>query len=151
VHESFVGAYLNEEITPARWVRANLGGRADLLSFAVDNRLETPDPAAPTSGIDGAHQFSPKASLIVTPLDVPDATLDVYLNYGHGFHPNDVRGVFALPAVSPLTRAIGEEIGARARLLRRWDVAAALWQLGLDSETVWAGDDGTTGVSDATT
>ncbi len=150
VHESFVGAYFNEEIAPARWVRTDIGGRADLLSFAVDNRLPTGDPTAAQSGVDAAHQLSPKASLIVTPLDRPGTQLDVYVNYGHGFHSNDVRGVFAQPAVTPLTRAKGEEVGARARLLEKWDLAAALWQLDLASETVWNGDDGTTGVSDPT-
>ena len=154
VHESFVGAYFNQEITPARWVRADLGGRADLLSFAVDDRLahgsQATDPTAPQSGIGAAHQLSPKASLIVTALDRPGAQLEMYGNYGHGFHSNDVRGVFAQPAVTPLARAKGEEIGARARLLERWDLAAALWQLDLASETVWNGDDGTTGVSDPT-
>jgi TonB family protein len=150
VHESFLGAYLNEEIAPARWVRADIGGRADLLSFAVDNRLPSSDPTAPQSGVDGAHQLSPKASLILTPVDRRGAQLDVYVNYGHGFHSNDVRGVFAQPAVTPLARAKGEEIGARARLFGRWDLAAALWQLDLASETVWNGDDGTTGVSDPT-
>jgi len=151
VHESFAGAYFNEEIVPAPWLRASLGGRADLLSFAVDNRLASADPASPQSGVDGAHQLSPKASLIVTPLARSGAELDVYLNYGHGFHSNDVRGVFAQPAVTPLARARGEELGARARLMERWDLAAALWQLDLASETVWNGDDGTTGVSGPTT
>lgn len=150
VHESFVGAYVNEEFTPVRWLRMDLGGRADLLSFAVDNRLPSADPSAPASGVDGAHQLSPKASVIVTPLARPGAELEVYANYGHGFHSNDVRGTFATPAVTPLARAIGEEVGARARLFGRWDLAAALWQLDLDSETVWNGDDGTTGVSDPT-
>ena len=150
VHESFVGAYFNEEITPARWLRADLGGRADLLSFAVDNRLPNADPTAPQSGVNAAHQLSPKASLIVTPVDRPGAQVDIYVNYGHGFHSNDVRGVFAQPAVTPLARAKGEEIGARARLFDAWDLAAALWQLDLASETVWNGDDGTTGVSDPT-
>jgi TonB family protein len=150
VHESFVGAYFNEEITPARWIRAEVGGRADLLSFAVDNRLASTDPTAPQSGIDAAHQLSPKASLIVTPLDRPGAQLDVYVNYGHGFHSNDVRGVFAQPVVTPLARAKGEEIGARTRLLDRLDLGVAFWQLDLASETVWNGDDGTTGVSDPT-
>jgi TonB family protein len=150
VDETFMAAYFNEEITPARWLRADLGGRADLLSFAVDNRLASNDPTAPMSGIDGAHQLSPKASLIVTPVDRPRAQLDVYANYGHGFHSNDVRGVFAQPTVTPLARAKGEELGARARLFDRWDLAAAVWQLDLASETVWNGDDGTTGVSDPT-
>ena len=151
VHETFMGAYFNEEITPAPWVRADVGGRADLLSFAVDNRLASTDLAAPQSGVDAAHQLSPKASLIVTPLDRPRAQLDVYGNYGHGFHSNDVRGVFAQPAVTPLARAKGEEVGARTRMFQRWDLAVALWQLDLASETVWNGDDGTTGVSDPTT
>ncbi|MDB4980897.1 MAG: hypothetical protein JWM82_1649 [Myxococcales bacterium] len=147
VQESLVGAYFNEEVTPAPWLRADVGARADLLSFAVDNRLASGDPTAPQSGIDGAQQLSPKASLIVTPLDRADARLEVYANYGHGFHSNDVRGRFSQPSVTPLARAKGEELGSRARLFNRWDLAAALWQLDLASETVWSGDEGTTSVS----
>lgn len=151
VSESFVGAYVNEEVTPVRWLRADLGGRADLLSFAVDDKLPNADPKARTSGIGAAHQFSPKASLVMSPLQRRGATADVYVNYGHGFHSNDVRGAFAQPAVTPLTRAVGEEAGARARLFERWDVALAFWRLELDHETVWSGDEGTTEVSGATT
>lgn len=33
VHESFVGAFVNEEVTPVSWLRVDLGGRADLLAF----------------------------------------------------------------------------------------------------------------------
>jgi outer membrane receptor protein involved in Fe transport len=144
VHESFLAAFINEEITPVHWLRLNLGGRADLVSFAVDSALAH-------GGVGAAHQWSPKTSLIVTPVDAPKATLDLYVNYGHGFHSNDVRGFFAQPSVTPLTRAKGEEIGTRARLWGRWDLAAALWQLDLDNETVWDGDNGTTAVSGATT
>ena len=150
VHQTLLGAYLNEEISPLPWLRANVGGRADFLSFAVDNQLSSNDPANPRSGIDGAHQFSPKASLAATPLERKNAQLDVYLNWGHGFHSNDVRGVFAKPSVTPLTRAVGEEVGARARLWNRLDLAAAGWLLDLDSETTWGGDDGTTNVGAAT-
>jgi TonB family protein len=150
VHETFVGAYVNEEVTPARWLRLDVGGRADLLSFAVDNQLVTTDPTNPRSGIDAAHQFSPKASLVASPLDTDEAQLEVYVNWGHGFHSNDVRGVFATPSVTPLTRAVGEEVGARTRLWSRLDFAVAGWLLDLDNETTWNGDDGTTGVSDAT-
>lgn len=150
VHESFGGLFLNEEISPARWLRLVLGGRVDTLSFAVDDQLRSMDADAPRSGVDGAHQLSPKASLIVTPLEHPQAQVDVYANYGHGFHSNDVRGAFASPAVSPLTRAIGAEVGSRARLLGRWDLAVSFWQLDLDAETVWSGDEGTTEVGGAT-
>jgi TonB family protein len=151
VHQTFIGAFANEEITPVKWLRLNGALRADVLSFAVDNKLTpTGEKNVPTSGVDSAHQLSPKASLIVSPLQERDAQVDVYVNYGHGFHSNDVRGAFSRPAITPLTRAIGEEIGTRGRFFDRWDAAATLWQLDLDNETVWNGDDGTTAVGGAT-
>ncbi len=151
VHETFIGAFANEEITPVKWLRLNGGLRADELSFAVDNHLTPPsDKNAPTSGVDSAHQLSPKTSLIVSPLLERDVQVDVYVNYGHGFHSNDVRGAFSKPSVTPLTRAIGEEIGTRGRFFERWDLAASFWQLDLDNETVWSGDEGTTEVGGAT-
>ncbi|MEO8902631.1 MAG: TonB family protein [Polyangiaceae bacterium] len=150
VHETLLGAYVNEEVTPARWLRFNVGGRADLLSFAVDNRLTTNDPTNPKSGIDAAHQFSPKATAVLSPIDQKNAQLDFFVNWGHGFHSNDVRGVFAKPSVTPLTRAVGEELGARTRLWDRFDFAASGWLLNLASETTWGGDDGTTNVGPAT-
>ena len=151
VHETFIGAFANEEITPVKWIRANIGARADALAFAVDNRV-TPagDTAVPKSGIDSAHQLSPKASLVLSPFQEDPVQVDLYVNWGHGFHSNDVRGAFSTPAVSPLTRAIGSEVGTRARLFDRWDLAAAFWQLDLRNETTWNGDDGTTGVNGAT-
>jgi len=151
MHESLLASYINEEISPAKWMRIDLGARADLLSFAVDNLLTSSDADAPASGVGAAHQLSPKASLVVTPLDSPNANLDVYANYGHGYHSNDVRGAFSPSPVSPLSRAVGEEIGSRARLFGRWDLALALWQLDLASETVWNGDEGTTSPGGATT
>jgi len=72
------------------------------------------------------------------------------VNWGHGLHSNDVRGVFTTPSVTPLTRAVGEEVGARTHLFDKLDFATALWALDLGSETVWNGDDGTTSVSGAT-
>jgi hypothetical protein len=150
VHETLLGAYLNQEIAPARWLRLDLGARADFLSFTVDNRLVTSDPSNPRSGVGAAHQLSPKASLIATPLERKGAELDLYLNYGHGFHSNDVRGTFSTPAVTPLTRARGEELGARTRLWDRWSVAGSGWLLDLDHETTWNGDQGTTSVGAGT-
>ncbi len=151
VHETMLGVYANEEITPIKWLRLNAGGRADSLSFAVDNKLAPPgDTNAPSSGVDSASQLSPKTSLVLSPLQSDPAQVDLYVNYGHGFHSNDVRGAFSKPAVTPLTRAIGEEVGTRGRFFDRWDLAVAFWQLDLASETVWSGDAGTTEVGGST-
>jgi TonB family protein len=151
VHETFIAAYANEEIAPIDWARVVLGVRADSLSFSVDNNLPvSANSASVHNGVDGAHQISPKASGIVSPLRDKNAQLDVYVNWGEGYHSNDVRGVFTTPSVTPLARAIGEEIGARTRLLDRLDIAATAWMLDLQSETTWDGDNGTTDVSPAT-
>ncbi len=154
VQETLIGAYANEEVTPFEWVRGDVGVRADELAFSVDNNLpNSPDPQNPHSGVDGAHQISPKASLIFSPFRKESALLDLYVNWGNGFHSNDVRGAFVSPPyspVTPLTRAIGEEVGARTRLFDRLDLAAAVWLLDLDSEATWDGDNGTTGVGPAT-
>ncbi|MBX7096529.1 MAG: TonB-dependent receptor [Myxococcaceae bacterium] len=150
VHELLGGLFLNEEISPWPWLRFDAGGRLDVITFAVDDTLPAPVAGAPRSGSSGAFQLSPKASLIVTPLEREQAQLELYLNFGHGFHSNDVRGAFSAPRVSPLARAIGEEVGVRSRLFGRWDFAAALWKLDLGTETVWSGDEGTTEVSGPT-
>jgi outer membrane receptor protein involved in Fe transport len=151
VRETMMSAYASEEVTPFPWARAVVGVRADSLTFSVDDNLPSSgDPQNPRSGVDGAQQVSPKASLVVTPLQRDDAQVELYANWGHGLHSNDVRGVFATPSVTPLTRAVGEELGGRGRLFGKLDVAAAVWLLDLDSETVWNGDDGTTSPSDPT-
>ncbi len=149
ISETLAGLFINEEVSPFSWLRLNVGGRADLISYAVDNLL-TSDPTATGSGVGSAYQLSPKVNLIVSPFQRENVQWDVYLNWGHGFHTNDVRGAFSDPRVNPITRAVGEEVGTRARLWDRWDLAATVWQLDLANETVWNGDDGTTAVSAAT-
>ncbi len=149
VHETMGGLFVNEEVAPTDWLRFDLGGRADLVTFSVA-KLASDDPNAPPGGVGAAQQLSPKASAIFTPVQTKATQWDLYVNYGNGFHSNDVRGAFASPGVTPLTRAIGAEVGSRARLFERWDLAVAFWQLDLDSETVWSGDQGTTEVGGAT-
>lgn len=151
VHSTFLGLFANEEITPLSWLRCSAGGRADMVAFAVDDKLPIGTAGAAASGVDSAHQFSPKASVAISAVRTAPAQLDVYVNYGHGFHSNDVRGAFAKERITPLTRAIGEEVGTRARLLDRWDLGFALWQLDLANETVWIGDEGTNTAGGATT
>jgi outer membrane receptor protein involved in Fe transport len=152
IQQTAIGAFAKEELTPAKWIRFIGGARADFFSFAVDDTLEQARQAeGATSGTKGATQLSPKGSVIVSPLAERDVALDLYGNYGHGFHSNDARGVVrSVSPVNALTRAVGYETGARTRLFGRWDLAAALWRLDLASETVFVGDEGTTEASDAT-
>jgi outer membrane receptor protein involved in Fe transport len=142
IRQGSLGLYAQEDVRLTPWLRAVVGLRADTFGFDVDDRLEDLETlGARGSGVRQASILSPKASLIVDAL--PSTTL--FLNYGHGFHSNDARGTTRSPdPVTPLTRAIGAELGARTALFDRVDVAGALFLLDLESEIVWVGDEGTT-------
>ena len=101
------GAYVNEEVTPAPWLTAQRGGHGPIALVRSRQLARNGRPTNPQSGVDAAHQFSPKASLITTPIDTQDAQLESTSNYGHGFHSNDVRGVFTTPSVTPLDACEG--------------------------------------------
>ena len=149
VNETSIGAYAKEEIQLGRWVRLVGGLRLDHFTFRVDDHLEDlTGQGVVTSGIKGATRFSPKAALILS----PHPTTDLFFNLGYGFHSNDARGVVrSRDPVTPLTRTIGYEAGVRSRLLdHRLELAAVLWGIDIDSETVWVGDEGTTEAAAAT-
>jgi len=148
IREGSLGVYAQEDITFTPWLRAVLGLRADAFGFDVDDHRENlGEPGTKSSGVEQASRLSPKASLVLSPLP----STELYVNYGHGFHSNDARGVVRLPEpVTPLTRAVGYEVGARTRLFDRLDLAGSVFRLDLDSELVWVGDEGTTEARGAT-
>ncbi len=151
IGQSSLALYGKEEIAFSRWARLILGLRADLFTFDVHDRREELSLGAAlgnaTSGVRGEALLSPKATLVVS----PHRRLDLFFNFGRGLHSNDARGVVrAVDPVSPLTAALGYELGARARLFDRLDLAASFWGLDLDSELVWVGDEGTTEAAGAT-
>lgn len=151
IGQSSLSLYAKEEIAFSRWVRLIVGLRSDLFVFDVSDRHEDLSPGAPladaTSGVRSEALLSPKATLVIS----PHRRFDLFLNFGRGFHSNDARGVVrAVDPVSPLTPALGYEIGARTRLWDRLDLAASFWGLDLDSELVWVGDEGTTEAAGAT-
>jgi hypothetical protein len=143
------GALFVESAT--RWnaaVRTVAGLRADRYRFIVASDL------AANSGRAHDTQVSPSFSLIVAPL----ASLELYLNYGHGFHSNDARGTVA--AIDPATmeaierapglvRSTGMEIGLRTEAIPKMQTAVALYRLDFDSELTYIGDAGMTDAGDA--
>ena len=143
VGETSLGAHYEAiwSLSP-RW-RAVLGARADHFRFDVDAE----DPR--NSGTERDTLISPKASLIYR--TSPDT--DWYASAGKGFHSNDARGVTqqvdpvtgeAVSSVDPLVSSRGAELGVKTQWQQRWNLAAALWYLELDSELLFVGDAGTT-------
>jgi len=125
------------------------GLRADLYDFDVHAAL------APNSGYVAAGIVSPKLAVAYR----TSARTEAYVDVGDGFHSNDARGTTqtvdpqtraaidpagaAVQRVTPIARAVGEEIGFRytdAKLAS----TIALFNLNLASELTFSGDAGTT-------
>jgi len=136
IRERQLGSYVEQEIE-LPWISVQLGARADYFTYDVEN-------AEDGDGIAGVRQqllVSPKANVAVPVMN--DLTL--FLNSGFGFHSNDARVVVGSSADSTIPRAFGAEFGARYGTPNSVVSAAlALWQLDLESEQVYIGDEGTT-------
>ena len=83
----------------------------------------------------------------------PARTIELYGNFGYGFHSNDARGATInvdpmtgnpTDRVTPLVGTRGGEAGVRSILIPKLQTTVAVWGLTLDSELVFVGDAGTT-------
>ena len=149
VEELSVGAWTEAEWRVSENLRAMLGARVDWYDWDVS----AAQSANSGSGDDAI--VSPKAALAWRFSDNAEA----YINYGRGFHSNDVRGATITldPAsgdpvddVPALVRSDGAEIGLRLENGERFNATLTAFWLELDSELVYVGDAGATEVNDAT-
>src|SRR5690606_16483655 len=112
-------------------LRLLLGLRGDLYDFDVTAR--SPGSFA---GHERDSRISPKAGLAYTLND----RVELYGNWGRGFHSNDARGVVADETPVPgLAEGTGYEVGARFEVgdLR---LTTTYWWLELASELKFVGD-----------
>jgi hypothetical protein len=134
--------FAQNEVEWAPWLRTIAGLRVDASRFRV-NAL---DPA--NSGTASASLVSPKGGVTLGPWK----GTEFYVNGGTGFHSNDARGTTItrdsdgspVNRVTPLVRARGAEVGVRTVAIPHLQSTLTVWTLHLDSELVFAGDDGTT-------
>jgi TonB family protein len=133
-NETETGVYAEEEVRPANGVRFVLGARGDRVDVAVNNESQT--ALHPVSGYKGQAQFSPKATAVITPFDA----LDLFANYGRGFHSNDARTLVEGAATTLIATARGYEIGATLRPVSGLVLSAVGFLVDLTSELVLDGD-----------
>ena len=144
VNQTSYSAYLSQSQHWTNWLRTDVGVRIDEFRFDVNSSL------AANSGKANDHIVSPKFTAVFGPWD----KTEVFLDWGQGFHSNDARGstitvdpvdgVTPVEKVTPLVKAVGEEIGIRTAIVPRVQLAASLWALKLDSELLFIGDGGST-------
>ncbi len=147
VNQFSAALYASSELRLTPRLRVALGLRGDHYGYSVKAGL----PAKAGTGSDDL--ISPKASIAWT----PSRHLELYGNYGEGFHSNDARG--AAISVDPasgapadrvplLARARGGELGGRVEF-GRFNATATVFYLDLASELVFVGDAGSTEPNDA--
>jgi outer membrane receptor protein involved in Fe transport len=144
VYEEDLGRYGANEgsISPyaeATWsatdkLRVMGGVRADFYSFDVTSKQ-----AGFGGGDKSDNIFSPKAGVAYT----VNGAVELYANWGRGFHSNDARGVAAPidgnDPVAGLVRGTGKELGARFQR-GPFTFTTTYWWLDVASELKFVGD-----------
>src|SRR5690606_9260790 len=104
-----------------------------------DAFLDPEDDSATVPALQGKDDdaiVSPKFGLAWQATDM----VELYANWGRGFHSNDARGVTASDTPVPgLVKGTGSEIGARYQR-GGFSFTATLWELDVDSELRFVGD-----------
>lgn len=133
VREGSVSAYGEATWRPISGLRLTGGLRGDYYHYDV----RAGDAAGAASGEGSGHDsiVSPKAAIAyaVSP------HLELYANWGRGFHSNDVRGAVTVTPVPVLVRGTGKELGGRLQLPHFTLTATYFW-LDVASELRFVGD-----------
>jgi outer membrane cobalamin receptor len=134
VDEGSLGVYTEATWRPVKNLRFNAGLRGDLYDLKVNANPGSGD--IENIGKDTDTIASPKlgAAFIVSD------QIEVYANWGQGFHSNDARGVVNKEAPVPaLVRGTGYESGVRYEQ-GSFKLSATYWWLDLSSELIFVGD-----------
>jgi TonB family protein len=157
INELETGAFVEEEVKPASWLRFVLGLRGDRIDANVSN--ESAVAVDQLNGYKGEAQASPKATAVVTPA----RWLDLFANYGRGFHSNDIRSMFIgssiaglphnqgpSPAGVLMAAATSYEVGSTVRPLDGLALSVTGFLMDSSSELVIDGDTASTAPAGAT-
>ena len=147
VRQTATALYAQAETDWTPWLRSTAGLRYDHIQADVEatGGVFNQDNGGKASG----HQFSPKLGVAVRPLP----KLELYANWGRGFHSNDARGATshinpvdgsALDTVPLIVPTTSSEIGLRTTPWKNWESTLTLWRTKLESELVFVGDEGVT-------
>jgi outer membrane receptor protein involved in Fe transport len=135
--EQSMSPFLRLDAVPLPWLRVVTGARGDIFNYHVRDNLDSEDRV---SGNVTRSIPSWKVNAILGPW----YATELFANYGTGFHSNDARAVVTQPRLPALARAEAWEVGIRTRPLSRLELSASYWEIDLESELVFVGDEGTT-------
>ncbi|HEY0647215.1 TonB-dependent receptor, partial [Phenylobacterium sp.] len=133
VEEASAAGYAEASWRPVDKLRVVAGLRGDAYWADIAAR----DAAAAALGEGDADDaiLSPKISLAYELTE----QLELYANWGRGFHSNDARGAVAATPVPLLVKGTGKEAGARLQL-GTFSLTATYYRLSVGSELRFVGD-----------
>jgi len=149
VQEFSLSVFAEMEIRVTEKLRAIFGLRWDYFDFSVEALI------AENSGSGTDSLLQPKFGLAYS----LNEQMELYANYGIGFHSNDVRGAVItldpvtnsnVEAVDTLVKAEGAELGIRSEFIDDLIITLAGFWMELDSELLFVGDAGTSEPNEAT-
>ena len=131
IQETSLGVFTEASISVTNRLRVLTGARADIYDF--DASARSPGSFA---GQETDTRVSPKVGFAYELND----RVEVYGNWGRGFHSNDARGVVnPVDPISGLAPGTGYETGARFEF-GSLKLTGNYWWLNLDSELIFVGD-----------
>ena len=131
IKETSIGVFAEAMWSPTDNLRLLGGLRADYYDFNVTALSNTSFAGKKTDS-----RVSPKLGLAYTLSN----SIEIYGNWGRGFHSNDARGVVnSVEPVAGLSPGTGYEAGARFEI-GALNITTAYWWLNLDSELIFVGD-----------
>jgi len=142
IRQANLSAYWSETLALTNKLSINAALRFDYLNFSYFDKLNTIQPDAVGKSI-----LNPKLNLNYQ----FNRKINLFARAGTGFHSNDTRVVVAQSGKEILPKAYSFDIGADMKLLPNLFVHTALWQLDLDQEFVYVGDEGVIEPSGKTT
>ncbi len=143
VRQQSASAWVESELRLGERFRVSPGVRFDHMRWDVD-ALRTVN-----SGDGSDTLLSPTLNAAFQIAD----NVELYANWGMGFHTNDVRGAEisldprsseAVAPVDSFVRSRGAELGLRWEQGEQFNITATAFNLELDSELLFVGDAGTT-------
>ena len=131
IQETSLGAFIEANFAATDRLRFLTGVRADYYDFDV-----TAKSAGSFEGTATDSRASPKIGVAYALTN----NVEIYGNWGEGFHSNDARGVVnPVEPVAGMAPGTGYETGARFEL-GAVKLTSSYWWLNLDSELIFVGD-----------
>ena len=134
VKEASAALFGEATLTPLPGLRLTGGLRGDHYHYSVTAKDAAAAALGEGSGSDTL--VSPKAAIAYQ----LSPRIELYANWGRGFHSNDARGAVNVTTPVPLlVRGTGKELGARLQL-PGFSFTATYWWLSVGSELRFVGD-----------